>query len=165
MSILIIAALAKNNAIGKDNAMLWHISEDLKYFKKLTSKHPVIMGSKTFLSLGGKPLPNRRNIVVSRKEEAGLKEGVEFFNDLDKAIKSASEYDDEIFIIGGGQLYKQAVRFADKLYITEVDAVIEDADTFFPAIDLNIWQEASRSEKMHDKKSGYYFQFVTYLRK
>lgn len=163
--ISIIVAISANNAIGKDNNLLWHISEDLKYFKRVTSGHTVIMGNKTFLSLGGKPLPKRRNIILSRSSQDVASMGVEYFNNLEDAAKDASKTDEEVFIIGGGQIYSQGLKIADKLYITEVDTTIPDADTFFPEIDTQIWKEASRDEKMYDEKSQLSYTFVSYIRK
>lgn len=160
----IIVAVASNNAIGKGNDMPWHISEDLKYFKRVTSGHTVIMGSNTFASIGSKPLPKRRNIVVSRRMPEGLRDGVEYFNSLPAAIKSAQAGDDEPFIMGGGMLYTAALPLADKLYITEVATAIEDADTFFPAVNRNEWREVSRSEQYTDEKSGLKYTFVEYVR-
>lgn len=160
----IIVAVAANNAIGKGNDMPWHISEDLKYFKRVTSGHTVIMGSNTFASIGSKPLPKRRNIVVSRRMQEGLCEGVEYFNSLPAAIESAQAGDDEPFIMGGGMLYTAALPLADKLYITEVATAIEDADTFFPAVNRNEWLEVSRSEQYTDEKSGLKYTFVEYVR-
>ncbi|MDD2584775.1 MAG: dihydrofolate reductase [Bacteroidales bacterium] len=148
-TISIIVATSLNNAIGRNNQLLWHISEDLKYFKKITSGHTVIMGRKTWESIG-RPLPNRRNIVISRSQNIFL-EGAEVYSSLKDALKAANKSEgpcgsqkidsEEVFIIGGGQIYKQALPIADKLYLTIVNETIEDADTFFPEIDLSQWQE------------------------
>ena len=164
MSVSIIVAVADNNAIGRNNQLLWHISEDLKFFKRTTSGFPVIMGSRTFSSIG-RPLPKRRNIVISRTLKRDAVPGVEIFDNLKTAIESALGESDEVFIIGGGMIYEETIKFADKLYITEVHTVIEDADTIFPVIDKAVWKEVSRSEEMHDEESGYNFQFVQYERK
>ena len=171
MKKCIIVAIADNNAIGKDNALLWHISEDLKFFKRTTSGRPVIMGRKTFESIG-RPLPKRTNIVVSRGFDA--QEGVVVVSSLEDAYKAASVAVDEnsvvsggpvrCFVIGGGQVYASAMNDADRLIITHVHTVIEDADTFFPPIDPTVWQVAERSEMMHDEESGFDFEFVQYVR-
>ena len=167
MQKCIIVAIADNNAIGRDNALLWHISEDLKFFKRTTSGSPVIMGRKTFESIG-RPLPKRTNIVVSRGFDAP--EGVVVVPSLEEAYKAAkAAIPDEIgdtrcFVIGGGQIYAQALCNADRLIVTHVHTVIEDADTFFPAIDPSIWQVATRSDMLHDDESGYDFEFVEYTR-
>jgi len=152
MIISIIVAKATNNAIGKDNCLLWHISQDLKRFKALTLSHPIVMGRKTFESIG-RPLPGRRNIVISRNFSH---DGVEVASSLQEALLMCKD-DEEVFITGGGQIYKQAIDIADRLYITDVFCEPE-ADTYFPEIDLSKWEEQSREE--HD---GY--AFVNYQRK
>lgn len=166
----IIVAIADNNAIGKDNALLWHISEDLKFFKRTTMGCPVIMGRKTFESIG-RPLPKRLNIVISRGFEAP--EGVVVVSSLVDAYKAAEESlshapdsigNPRCFIIGGGQIYAQAIADADSLTVTHVHTIIEDADTFFPAIDPTLWQAKDRSEMFHDDESGFDFEFVTYTK-
>lgn len=151
MTISIIVAKAHNNAIGKDNCLLWHIPEDLKRFKALTMGHPIIMGRKTFESIG-RPLPGRRNIVISRNFRF---DGVEIAPSLDDALMMCRD-EEEIFITGGGQIYRQSMDIADKLYVTDVDQN-PDADTYFPEIDYSKWEETSREE--HD---GY--SFVDYQR-
>ena len=167
MEKAIIVAIADNNAIGRDNALLWHISEDLKFFKRTTSGCPVIMGRKTFESIG-RPLPKRTNIVVSRGFDAP--EGLVVVSCLEEAYKAAEAVipdeigDSRCFVIGGGQIYAQALNHADRLIVTHVHTVIEEADTFFPPIDPSIWQVASRSEMFHDDGSGYDFEFVEYIR-
>ena len=184
MEKCIIVAIADNNAIGKDNALLWHISEDLKFFKKTTMGSPVIMGRKTFESIG-RPLPRRLNIVVSRGG-FNAPDGVEVVASLEDAyqvaqnglpVKPAMTTDPvssavipdlignpRCFIMGGGQVYALAMSDADRLVITHVHTVIEDADTFFPAIDPAIWKVVSRSEMLHDEETGYDFEFVEYTR-
>ena len=176
----IIVAIADNNAIGRNNELLWHISEDLKFFKRTTLGCPVIMGRKTFESIG-RPLPKRLNIVISRGFEAP--EGVVVVPSLseayavaqerlsaDTAITSpASVIPDQIgnprcFVMGGGQIYAQAISDMDRLIVTHVHTVIEDADTFFPPIDPEVWKVAERSEIFHDDESGYDFEFVEYTR-
>ena len=128
--ISIICALSENRAIGKDNKLLWHISDDLKRFKELTIGHPIIMGRKTFESIG-KPLSGRTNIIVTRGSSYKA-EGCLVFDSLEKAIDQAKRIDnEEIFIIGGGQIYNQAIDLADKLYLTLVEGEYE-ADTYFP---------------------------------
>ena len=151
--ISIIVAKARNNAIGRGNQMLWHISGDLKYFKRVTLGHPVVMGYNTWLSIGERPLPGRKNIVVSRRHTAPEGCEAEFCGTLE-----------EVFVIGGGQLYSQAMSLADRLYITEVEAVIGDAEVFFPGIEPAHWREETRSELLHDDRSGYDYSFVTYSR-
>ncbi len=171
MEKCIIVAIADNNAIGRDNALLWHISEDLKFFKRTTSGCPVIMGRRTFESIG-RPLPKRTNIVVSRGFDAP--EGVVVVPSLECAYKVASEAvmpcDAETsvsrcFVIGGGQIYAQALADADRLIVTHVHTVIEGADTFFPQIDPAIWQVVERSQMLHDDETAYDFEFIEYVKR
>lgn len=162
MEKCIIVAIADNNAIGKDNALLWHISEDLKFFKRNTLGFPVIMGRKTFESIG-RPLPGRVNIVLSRSFATGLE--VEVVGTLEEAYRVAEDTNlERCFVMGGGQIYAQAMNDADRLIVTHVHTVIEDADTFFPAIDPGVWKVAQRSEMLHDEETGYDFEFVEYIR-
>ncbi|WP_312766886.1 dihydrofolate reductase [Epilithonimonas sp.] len=155
----IIAAIGKNNTLGKDNRLLWHLPKDLKHFKTLTENHPVIMGRKTYESIG-KALPNRTNIVVSRKEN-WFQEGVLIVSTLKEAIKFAKKINENIFIIGGGEIYKQTMEFADRLEITQVDAEV-DADTFFPNISPKFWQKIDEVCHAKDDKNNYDFCFQTY---
>ena len=161
MEKCLIVAIADNGAIGKNNELLWHISEDLKFFKRTTLGYPVIMGRKTFESIG-RPLPKRQNIVVSRRGFEAP-EGVVVVSSLEEAYKVVEG--PRLFIMGGGQIYAQALPDMDRLIITHVHTVIEDADTFFPAIDPAVWQVAERSELMTDPETGYTFEFVEYTRR
>ena len=127
----IICAIAKNRAIGKDNRLLWNIPEDLEHFKKITLGHPVIMGRKTFESIT-QPLPGRTNIIITR-DESYKQDKCLVAHSLEEAIKKAQKIDsEEVFVIGGGSIYAQAIDLTDKLYLTIVDDIVEDADTFFP---------------------------------
>ena len=160
MEKYIIVAISDNNAIGRDNQLLWHISEDLRFFKRTTLGSPVIMGRKTFESIG-RALPGRVNIVVSRGFSTG--EEVEVVNSLEDAFAVAEDTNlEKCFVIGGGQIYAQALDFADRLVVTHVHTVIEDADTFFPAINPEIWNVVQRSEMFTDEETGYQFEFVEY---
>ena len=163
MEKCIIVAIADNNAIGKDNALLWHISEDLKFFKRTTMGCPVIMGRKTFESIG-RPLPKRTNVVVSRSGYAAP-EGVVVVASLEEAFASVPGDVERAFVIGGGQIYAQAMSQADRLIVTHVHTVIEDADTFFPSIDPYVWSVADRSELQSDPETGYTFEFVEYVKR
>ncbi len=164
MEKCIIVAIADNNAIGKDNALLWHISEDLKFFKRTTMGCPVIMGRKTFESIG-RPLPKRTNIVVSRSGY-DAPEGVVVVTSLEDAFAAVQSSDVErAFVIGGGQIYAQAMSLADRLIVTHVHTVIEDADTFFPDVDPSVWSVADRSELQIDSETGYTFEFVEYVKR
>ena len=169
--ISLIVAKAANGAIGKGNRMPWHISGDLKYFKRVTTGHPVIMGYNTWLSLGERPLPGRRNIVVSRSHSAAPDCGAEFLPSLEAAVAAAggapdvSDASKEVFVIGGGQLYRAAMPLAGRLYITEVETVIGDAEVFFPEVDPELWKAESRSERYLDEKTGFYYSFLILTRK
>ena len=170
MEKCIIVAISDNNAIGKDNALLWHISEDMKFFRKTTTGSPVIMGRKTYDSIG-RPLPKRLNIVITRSTEAP--EGTFLANSLDEAfalaesetLKAEGISPARCFVMGGGQIYAQALEAVDRMIITHVHTVIEGADTFFPQVDDNVWTVESRSELMTDPETGLDFEFVEYIRK
>ena len=160
--ITIIAAIANNNALGKDNKLIWHLPADLKRFKKVTSGHCVIMGRKTFESLG-KPLPNRTNIIITRNKNYKA-EGCIVVNSLDQAIETAKKEDSHPLNLGGAEIYKQAMTIADKLDLTFVHHSF-DADAFFPEIDFSIWKQESREDFKADEKNNYNFSFVTYTKK
>ncbi|WP_406684957.1 dihydrofolate reductase [Seonamhaeicola sp. MEBiC1930] len=160
--LTIIVAAAENNAIGKDNKLIWHLSNDLKRFKALTNGHHIIMGRKTFESFP-KPLPNRTHVVITRQEDYKAPEGVIIVNNIEAAIE-ASNSDSQPFIIGGGEIYKQAMKIADKIELTRVHETFE-ADAFFPEIDTNIWKETFNEFHKKDEKHDYEFSFITYERK
>ena len=162
MSFSIIVAIAENNAIGRNNELLWHISEDLKRFKKITSGHKIIMGRNTYLSLPNRPLKNRTNIVISDNPQERF-EGCEMAYSMDEVLLLCPE-NEECFIIGGGMVYRQFLPQADKLYLTLVHKAFE-ADTFFPEIDFSEWQEAGRENFAPDEQNDFSYSFVTYTRK
>ena len=159
--ITVMAAIADNNALGKDNQLIWYLPGDLKRFKRMTLNHAVIMGRKTFESLG-KPLPNRINIIITRDKNYKA-EGCVIVNSLKEALKAAKEEDENPFILGGAEIYKQAMPFADKLDLTFVHHKF-DADVFFPEIDKTIWKETSREDFKSDEKNKYDYSFVTFER-
>ena len=159
MKLSLIAGIGKNNELGKGNTLLWHMPNDLKHFKEITSGKTVIMGRKTFESIG-RPLPNRRNIIITRDKEYNA-EGIEVVHSLNEAIEKVKN-DDEIFIIGGGDIYKQAIDKADKLYITHIEEEDFEADSFFPIIDKEIWQETKREEFKKDENNHYDYSFIEY---
>ena len=161
--ISIIVAVADNLAIGKDNNLLWHISEDLKYFKRITGGHTVIMGRKTWESIG-RPLPNRRNIVISRSLKVDSLAGAEVFGSLKSALATLPA-NEEHFIIGGGEIYREALPLAEKLYITFVHITINDADTFFPEVEEREWREVGRESFERGEKFGRPFEFVVLERR
>lgn len=158
--ITIIAAIGKNRALGKNNQLLWHLPNDLKRFKEVTSGHDVIMGRKTLESLG-KPLPDRHNIVITRNKDYHAP-GCTLAHSLRDALKKSTGEDP--FILGGGEIYEQAMDLADILDLTLVDTAPE-ADTFFPKIDPADWQEISRDDHPADARHKYGYSFVKYIRK
>jgi dihydrofolate reductase len=166
--IVLISAVARNGVIGSDNDMPWRLPTDLKRFKKMTVGKPVVMGRKTFLSFGGRPLPGRPHIVISRDPEFAP-EGVEAATSLEAAFERAETLAqelgvDEIICMGGGQIYAQAMPIADRLEITEVSA--EPAgDTRFPEIDLGEWVETNREQGVRTEKDSADIAFVSYRRK
>ncbi|MDE2400422.1 MAG: dihydrofolate reductase [Burkholderiales bacterium] len=158
MKLALIAAVARNGAIGKDNALLWRLSEDLKRFKRLTMACPILMGRKTYDSIG-RPLPGRRNIVITRNTDWHA-EGVETAHSLEAALALVAA-EPKAFMIGGGELYAQALPLADELLLTEVDADVE-GDTFFPAWDRTAFVETSR--ETHRSEAGWLYHFADYRR-
>ncbi len=162
-TVSIIVAAAENNAIGRKGDIPWHISEDFKYFKRTTSGHPVIMGYMTWVSLPHKPLPKRENIIISIfPMEKPDYDNVRVVSSLEEALSCVE--DDEVFVIGGGYTYAQAMRYADRIYLTRVHKAIGDADTFFPEIPPQEWRLASEGEMLHDDESDVDFQFLIYER-
>jgi dihydrofolate reductase len=158
--ISIIAAISENNAIGKDNKLLWHLPEDLRRFKELTTGKVIVMGQKTFESLPIKPLPNRTSLVIT-DDRKFKHEGVVKSYSIETAVKRAKKLakkGEEIFIIGGGSIYKQFMEIADKLYITEVKLSFEDADTFFPSINKKKWNLTFDSGLQHRPDIEYRFK-------
>lgn len=155
----IVVAMGEKNEIGADNQLLWHLPKDLKHFKDLTSGHPIIMGRKTYESIG-KALPNRTNIVISRKKN-WFEEGILIVGSIKEAVKFAKKIDENIFIIGGGNIYEQTMEIADKLEVTLVKAELK-ADTFFPKIDPKIWKLTEEVFHEKDDKNQYDFSFQTY---
>jgi len=164
MIVSLIVAAGTNNAIGKDNQLLWHLPKDLQFFKQTTWAMPVVMGRKTFESLGGKPLNGRVNIIITRQKDWSH-EGVVVVHSLADAVFFAKESDyNEVFIAGGGEIYAQAMSQANKIYMTRVDAVI-DGDTFFPEIDSSDFALSNEVSHAAHEKHAYGFSFQTWLRK
>jgi dihydrofolate reductase len=160
MMITVIAAVAKNRAIGYKNQLIYWLPNDLKRFKQLTTGHTIIMGSNTFRSLPKGALPNRRNVVLSRRSKEFP--GCDVYPSLEKALKSCQP-DEDIYIIGGASVYEQAVKVADRLCLTEVDDVPAEADTFFP--DYSDWREETREAHPKDERHAFEYAFVDYVRK
>ena len=158
-----MAAKAKNDVIGKDNDLIWHLPADLKFFKQTTKGHTLIMGRKTFESLAN-PLPHRDSWVVT-KNESYHADGITVFHSLESAIIAGEQKGLEtVFLLGGGEIYRQSMMLADKMIITEVHENFE-GDTTFPEIDLAVWKEVSRVEHKADERNKYDFAFVEYLRR
>lgn len=159
--ITLIAAAAQNNALGKNNDLLWHLPDDFKRFKQLTTGHYIVMGRKTFESFP-KPLPNRTHVIITRQNDY-LVEDCMVVNSLHEAIKKSPK-NEEIFIIGGGEIYNQSIEIADKIELTRVHERF-DADAFFPEIDLNIWKLTHQEYHPKDEKHQYDFTFQTFVKK
>ena len=161
--VTIIAAIAEDNALGKDNDLIWHLPADLKRFKKITSGHHILMGRNTFESIG-KPLPNRTTIIITRNKNY-FKEGCLIAHSIEEAIELV-ENDENIFIIGGAQIYKETLKkgLVDQLDITQVHHQF-DADAFFPEIDLNIWEVTNREDFKADEKNKFDYSFLSFQKK
>lgn len=161
MHTALIVAMARNRVIGRENSLPWRLSDDLKFFKRVTMGKPIIMGRKTWESIG-RPLPGRRNIVITRNFEYFV-DGIDVFHSLDEAI-SALQTEDEAMIIGGASLYKIGLEYASKLYLTDVNAEVE-GDTYFPKFDLTDWQEIEREAYQKNEKNEFDFVCRTLIRK
>ena len=162
-NVSIIVAVAQNGAIGFNNELLYRLPNDLKRFKALTTGHTIIMGRKTFESLPKGALPNRRNIVLSRQE--GLHyENAECYRSLDEALMQC-DYTEDLYIIGGGELYRQTVGLAKRIHLTLVDDTPVQADAFFPALDPTEWVEVSREAHSADEKHAQAYTFIDYMRR
>lgn len=159
MNINIIAAIGKNNELGKNNDLIWKFKEDMKFFKETTIGHPVVMGRKTFESLP-KVLPGRKNIVITRSEI--LNNEIEIYKSIRDFLIKYKEYEDDIFIIGGASIYKEFIDIANKLYLTEIDAECRDADVYFPLFNKENWNQEIISQK---EENNIKFNHVLYKRK
>lgn len=163
-NISLIIAIAENNAIGKDNTLIWHLSADLKNFKKLTSGHSIIMGRKTYDSIG-RPLPNRNNIIITRNKRLKI-EGCQVVYSLEKGFELAAELEgnDEIFVIGGANIYEQALPYVSKVYLTKVHASPE-ADAFLDLKTFDNWETIDRQFFTKDEKNEFDFEVLTLVKK
>ncbi|MGB3182674.1 MAG: dihydrofolate reductase [Cyclobacteriaceae bacterium] len=159
----IIVAKSENNVIGKDNDLVWKMPADLKHFRSTTTGHFIVMGRKT-LEATEKPLPGRTSIVITRQEDFRA-EGCLVVHSLEEAYELGRKYrQEELFILGGGEIYRQAMESADKIYLTEIKAAF-DGDTYFPEIDYDVWEETSRREHKADEKNPHDYAFVELQRK
>lgn len=156
----IIAAVSQNHVIGKDNKLIWHLPADMQFFKKTTMGHTLIMGRKTFESFG-KPLPGRKSIVITRQKDWGF-DGVIVENSLESAIRLAFA-DEEVFIIGGSEIYRQALPLCDKMYLTVIHHDFE-GDSYFPDVDFSKWRMIQDGFHEADEKNHYCFSFRVYIR-
>jgi dihydrofolate reductase len=156
MTVTIVVAIGENNAIGKNNQLLWYLPADLKHFKNITTGHTVIMGRKTYDSVG-KPLPNRRNIIITRKDITI--EGCEVVKSIEDALALCAD-EKEVFIVGGAEIYKQSIHLSDRIYLTIVHQEF-DADSFFPEINYDEWQETEREDHQPDEKNKLPYSFIT----
>lgn len=159
--ISFIVAMDKNRIIGKNNQLPWHLPADLKFFKKVTMGHPIVMGRKTFESIG-KPLPGRENIIVTRNSSY-LAHGCSVFHSLEELIKWSKEKEEEVFFIGGAELFKETFPYADRLYITMIDHEF-DGDTYFPEFEESMWKRTSTEVGEKDEKNPYHYSFNIYER-
>lgn len=159
----ILVAFDENRVIGKNNALIWHLPADLKRFKALTTGHVIIMGRKTFESIG-RPLPNRTTIVISRQQDLKI-EGVILAHSVEEAIlKAKSISRDDIFIVGGAEIYQLSLPFADQILVTQLHDIFE-GDAFFPEISPAIWEVAEQERGITDEQNAYQFSYITYTRK
>jgi dihydrofolate reductase len=156
MIVTAVVATSENHAIGKDNKLLWYLPADLKHFKQITTGHTVIMGRKTYDSVG-KPLPNRRNIIITR--QAIEIPGCEVVNSIQAALALCKD-EPEVFIVGGADIYKQAMHLTNRIYLSIVHKQFE-ADSFFPEINKDEWKEVSREDYQPDEKNLYAYSFIT----
>ena len=161
MRLSIIVAMDDNHLIGKDNGLPWHLPADLAFFKKVTTGHSIVMGRKTYDSIG-RPLPNRRNLVITRNTDVSI-DGCEVFHSIDSALQSAKE-EEEVLVIGGANLCKQVLGQVDRLYITHIEGVFE-GDTYFPGYDESCWLEISCESHTPDEKNPHHYHFKILERK
>ena len=163
MNLSIVVVVGKNNEIGKNNSLLCRLPADLKYFKDLTTGHIVVMGRKTFESLPKGALPNRTNIVLSRNKNLSLNACLTI-SSIEEIVDHQKD-NSEIFVIGGGEIYRQMLSKANKLYLTRIHANFDEADTFFPPINYSEWEEIKCEDHLADEKNPYDFSFLVYKRK
>jgi dihydrofolate reductase len=165
MIISAIVAASNNNAIGINNDMPWHLSEDLKFFKRTTMGKPILMGRKTFESLGCRPLPGRLNIILSAQDNLNLPEGVKQVRSLEEGIAMLKETEsEEVFVIGGGYVFAEALPLTDRVYLTRVNVVVEDADVFFPELNPEEWILVKEEPHQADERNPYDYTFLQYDR-
>lgn len=160
--VSIVVAASENNVIGKDNRLLWHLPEDLKFFKRQTTGKVIIMGRKTFESVGSKPLPNRTNVVITRNKDF-VSPGVVVFHTLKEALDAYKD-EPETCVVGGEQIYREALPYTGTVYLTRVHTTI-DGDTFFPELDASLWELVNQTYHPADEKHLFPFTFCEYRKK
>ena len=164
MQIIQIVAASTNNAIGKEYKLLWHLPNDMKWFKNKTWALPVVMGRKTFKSLGYKPMGGRMNVVITRQPDFKA-DGMTVVNTIEAAIEFCKQQSyNEVMIIGGGEIYKQSLPYCNKIFLTRVDAIVE-GDTYYPELDISQWQLAFEDKHAANEKHAYAYNFQTWIRK
>ena len=160
----LIVAIAADGAIGRKGALPWHISDDLKHFRRVTKGHTILMGMNTFISLPS-VLPKRKHIVIADDPSFTVDHPqVEVRRDLFAALEECRAAEEEIFVIGGGSVYRQSLPYVDKLYITRIEMNVPDADTFFPPIPEKDWRVVEESEPMYDEENAVFYRFINYER-
>jgi dihydrofolate reductase len=161
--IALVVAIAENRVIGKDNQLIWHLPKDLQHFKKLTLGHPMVMGRKTFEAIG-KPLPGRTSIIVTHQPNYAAPEGCIVAPSLEKALEHGLALDEQVMVVGGGEIYKQALPLAEIVYLTLVHESFE-GDVVFPDLEADVWEVTDQEEHLPDEKHAYPFTFFTFRRK
>lgn len=162
LHLSVIAAIGKNNEMGKDGGLMWHLPHDMKRFQKITSGHTMLMGRKTYLSLPSGALPNRRHIVLSRDPSFDIHDGI-IVHSVQEALEQCDR-EKENFVIGGALVYKSFLPFVDRMYLTHIHATFEDADTHFPSIDYGQWKITDRIEMPADGKHAFAYTYIDYIR-
>ena len=163
MTLHLICALTEDRAIGNQGQLLYYLPADLRHFKQLTTGHTVLMGRKTFESLPKGALPNRRNLVISRQTNYAAP-GIEVFHSVEEALQACA-HDEQVYSIGGESIYAATLPLADRLFLTHIATVANEADTYFPPFDVNEWEEVSREHHEPDEKNSLAYDFVDYVRK
>ena len=162
MKVSLIVAISENNAIGKDNQLLWHIRDDLQLFKRTTLNHVIIMGRKSYESIG-KPLPKRTTVIITRQTDYHVP-GTLVFNSLERALEYFDGKEDVVFITGGGEIYKHSLPFVDEMHISHVKTTVDDADTFFPEVDYTSWQVVEEETYDASEVNQHGFTYKRYLK-
>ncbi|WP_075982026.1 dihydrofolate reductase [Bacillus massilinigeriensis] len=160
--ISLLWAMDENRVIGKNNELPWHLPEDLKYFKRVTMGHPIIMGRKTYESIG-RPLPGRENIIMTRNQDYKM-DGCQIMSSVDELLRFNKAQNDEVFVIGGAEIFKEVLPFADRLYLTQIHEAFP-GDTFFPEIKMDEWKLISSEKGIKNEKNPFDYEFLVYEKK